>query len=526
MNTDLKAVVSGLLQRDSQERMALGMLLDQYTHISGKLMVFRQEMGGSESYLASAPLAWVAQNVHFAFQLPLFRQKANPDSGEMEIDRETIDEVMQRQLDWTRQAVLAQYLAMRKNHKFPPLLLVATQAWVDDKKADEWGADGHAIRSAANFRALDSNGDIGLLDVEGDTSIYALDGQHRLLGIKGLMDLVSTGSLPIWDKKRNRQVDTLTIADLEKEGISATQLAKLAHERVGIELMSAVMPSETRPESKRRVRSIFVHVNMAAVKVTGGEGHQLDEDNGFAIIAKHVAVGHPMFLDGKGVNMKNNTIAERSTDFTTLQTLVAVAHGLLQARYARWKPEKKGLMPQRPDEAELDEAEKTLTDFFAQVGELPSVQRMLQGTGTPALRNFAEFEGEGHVLFRPVGQIALATAVGDLVYTRPGPTMTMVEVFRRLKRLDAAGTLSQIDAPSSPWWGVLYDSQRKRMLVAGLPLAMKLFTYLLGGGEPDETKREKLRSEFAAARTMANGKAMDLSGDEVDPATLMLPNPA
>lgn len=525
MSTDFSSVVSGLLQRDAQERLALGMLLDRFGDISGKLFSFRQEMGGTESYLTSAPLAWVAQNVHFAFQLPLFRQKADPDSGRLVIDRETIDEVMQRQLDWSRQAILAQYLATRKYHKFPPLLLVVTQGWVDESNADEWGADGHAIKSAASFNALDSKGRLGLLEVDGGMSIYALDGQHRLLGIKGLMDLVSTGALPIWDKTRSKQKDTLKISDLEEQGISATDLANIAHETVGIEIISAVVPGETRTESKRRVRSIFVHVNMAAVKVAGGESYQLTEDNGFAIVAKHIAVGHPMFLDGQRVNMKSNTISERSTDFTTLQTLVAVSEGLLEGKYSHWGPGKKGLMPIRPDETEIEEGQENVTEFFARLGDLPNIRRMLQGTPTPELRNFLEQEGEGHVLYRPVGQIALAQAVGDLMFGRPGGGMKMEEIFRRLVRLDATGALSKIDQPSSPWWGVMYDPQRRRMLVAGQPLATRLFKYLLGGGESDEKVRNTLEADFAKARTMANGRAVNLTEAEVDPSSVTLPNP-
>ncbi|HAA30037.1 MAG TPA: hypothetical protein DCE56_23060, partial [Cyanobacteria bacterium UBA8553] len=65
--------------------------------------------------------------------------KFNPDTQNIEIDAETIEEIQQRPLDWSRQATLAQYLAARKHHKFPPVLVVMNQPWVDNPQAAEWG---------------------------------------------------------------------------------------------------------------------------------------------------------------------------------------------------------------------------------------------------------------------------------------------------------------------------------------------------------------------------------------------------
>ena len=57
--------------------------------------------------------------------------------------------------------------------------------------------------------------------------------------------------------------------------------------------------------------------------------------------------------------------------------------------------------------------------------ELPSIKRAAQGTSIPNLRNFSDENGEGILLFRPVGQTALAMAVGDLM----GAGETLQKIF-------------------------------------------------------------------------------------------------
>ena len=69
----------------------------------------------------------------------------------MIVDKDTIDEILQRPLNYARQSELAQYLAARKQHKFPPVLVVISQDWVDQLDSDEWDADGRAVISAARF---------------------------------------------------------------------------------------------------------------------------------------------------------------------------------------------------------------------------------------------------------------------------------------------------------------------------------------------------------------------------------------
>ena len=125
--------------------------------------------------------------------------------------------------------------------------------------------------------------------------IFALDGQHRLLGVQGLIELVRKGKLVVLDKRGKQKAGREITADAlsERYGISSSHLQTLASERIGVEFISAVVPGETRPQAKRRVRSIFVHVNRMAAPLTKGQLHQLDEDSGFALVAKKLPCHTP-----------------------------------------------------------------------------------------------------------------------------------------------------------------------------------------------------------------------------------------
>ena len=506
----LEQLTTEVLQRESQERQALSLLLDKYTTRKDKLFVQSAEMGGTQSYIGAVTLEWFAERVRFASQLPLFRQKVDPKTKKVIIDKDTVNEVLQRPIDYSRQAVLAQYLAARPKHKFPPVLVVINQAWVDNAQADEWRADGSALRSAADFTPLDSTGRFGNLDISEEIQIFALDGQHRLLGVQGLMQLLKHGKLPVLDKNgKPKASGDITIEDLEERfGIHNSDLQQLGKEIIGVEFISAVVPGETRLEAKRRVRSIFVHVNKMASPLSAGQLHQLDDDNGFALVAKSVATTHQFLIggDGKRVNWENNTISARSLNFTTLQALTEMVRGLIgdSAQYKKWIPSEKGLIPMRPEDAELESATEFFSKYVDRLEALPSIQRYVQGTFATILRNF-EVEvqdaqgnnvGEGNMLFRPVGQTALATALGVLV--TEGESLD--KIFARVSEYDSQGGFTGIDKPTSIWYGVLYDPNKKRMSIGGELLATRLMQYLFGGGLPDENLREHLRADLATAR--------------------------
>ena len=487
-----------------------------------EILVQRTNMGGSEAYIGSVTLQWLADRVKYASEMNLLSEQYQPKDNNIAIDSDTIEVIQQRPLDWSRQAALVQYLAGRTTHKFPPVLVTIDRDWIDNIHAPEWGRGGKATESAAMFMPLDGNDSFGLLDVGASVRIYALDGQHRLMGVQGLMELLRAGELPRYNKYRELVGNKITIAQL---GTSEAYLASLPQETIGIEFISAVVKGETQLEARRRIRSIFVHVNLMAIALSKGQLAQLDENDGFAIVARNIAVNHPLLKDIPGrkprVNWDSATVATKTTVLTTLQALQDMAAKYLQYQYPHWKPKaQKGLVPLRPESAELEAGIAAFSRLFDRISQFISYER-LQAEDTPTLRRFS-FEpggGEGHILFRPVGQVAFAQGVGMAVFKKE---MAETEVFRKLDRYDADGGFSHINLPQSLWYGILYDPNKKRILVSGRDLAAKLIVYLLGGVDNDFDRAE-LRRYVAEARTVGD-YAMSFEHKLVTPKEVGLPS--
>ncbi len=510
----------------SQDKNKFSDLFSKYIEENQQLLVQKTEMGGSSAYVGSVTLEWFATQVRFASFLPLLRNKYNPETDNIEIDASSIDDIQQRPLDWSRQAPLVQYLAARKNHKFPPVLAVISQSWVDDLSASEWDDNGRARKSTTDFTSLDANGQFGLLNIyEENVTIYALDGQHRLMAVQGLMEILETGKLPRYKKEKGTSNNFITIHDLiEKYRVETEYLEQLPQEKIGIEFICAVGEGETREEARRRVRSIFVHVNLMAVPLSKGQLAQLNEDDGFSIVARKIAVSHPLLEqrdDRKPrVNWNSATVAAKSTVLTTLQALKEMSERYLEHKYPHWKPLDKGLIPMRPEDEELEQAIEDFNELFDNLALLPSY-RLLEHEQTPMFRKFS-FEkdgGEGNILFRPVGQMALAKALGILIFQKG---FSIDEIFAKLRKFDSKGGFSGMDFPKSIWYGVLYDANRKRVLVAGKELATRLIIYILGGTK-DKMERAQLRKDLAKARTFED-KTVDFEGEFVEPKQVGLPS--
>lgn len=504
----------------------IGRILESYLGKSDQILVQRLEMGGSEAYIGSVSLEWFASRVRFASYLPLLRSHSPISSHNTTINADTIEIIQQRPLDWSRQASLTQYLAARKHHKFPPVLVVLNQPWVDNPQASEWDKHRKAKLSAAQFTPLDNKASLGLLNVSPHVTLFALDGQHRLMGVQGLMELLNTGKLARYRKDKKPSGGVITLEDLQTEyQVDSDYLQSLAQEKIGIEFLSAVIPGETYEQARRRIRSIFVHVNLMAVPLSKGQLAQLDENDGFSIVARKVAVTHSLLKDKPGrnprVNWDSATVAAKSTVFTTLQALKDMSERYLHPRFPHWKQvQKKGLIPLRPEDEELAAGIEAFSTFFDHLSRLLSLQRLGYDAETPELRRFS-FEkppGEGNLLFRPVGQIALAQALGILTFRKGIPLETL---FAKLQRFDTDGGFSYMETPQSLWYGILYDPNKKRILVSGRDLAVKLLVYLLGG-VTDELEKADIRRAVADARTV-EGQAMGFQGKFVEPRKVGLP---
>jgi hypothetical protein len=194
----------------------------------------------------------------------------------------------------------------------------------------------------------------------------------------------------------------------------------------------------------------------------------------------------------------------------------------LEHKFPHCKPsEKKGLIPMRPEDEELAAGIEEFSRLFDHLAGLPSYKKLENRTETPQMRRFS-FEkngGDGNILFRPVGQVALAQALGILVFKRG---LSRDRIFKKLRKYDTAGGFSHIETPQSLWYGVLYDPNKKRILVSGRDLAARLLIYIIADIK-DDFERAELRRELAEVRTI-EGKAVGFDGEFVTPREVGLPS--
>lgn len=258
-------IIGGVFERETQNRQALSMLLTQQREKGGHFLALGLHMGRTPSYLATVPLSWVAQNVRFAGDLPVFKAKGNGEPGPV-----TVDDIQKHQPDWRRQLPMATYLATSPNCKFPPLLVAGYQGWVYNDKSGAWGDDKRALKNSVNAVPLEPKGVYYDLDAK-DTNYYALDGQHRLMAILGLKELLDKGRLFSLSREGKPGEKYVTLEQIVRNVCETTnEKEEAVHERlqsvmnenhIGVEIIPAVADGESYAEARLRLHGVFADVN-------------------------------------------------------------------------------------------------------------------------------------------------------------------------------------------------------------------------------------------------------------------------
>lgn len=182
------------------------------------------------------------------------------------------------------------YLAMRRHHKFPPLLLAGYQGWVHDDRHEKWGIDGLSMNDSLTIYGLEPTGSYWGLDDSG-TQFYALDGQHRLMAILGLRDLIQTGYLHALDENRkpvgnekglhyDDVLDYISNHTGEPQTDIHERLQHLMDEGIGIEVVPSVRQGENFKEALDRLREVFADINESAKGSVSSEIPLIDGING------------------------------------------------------------------------------------------------------------------------------------------------------------------------------------------------------------------------------------------------------
>ena len=542
---DMDAILD-VMKAQQREQRVLSQLLGKLRSQTSHHLVLHVRMGEVSSYLTSVTLEWVANKVRFAADLPIFRESTE-GSKRVQVDPETVEQLQQRQPDWRRQLQMAAYLATRRHHKFPPLLLVGYQRWVYERRHDRWGTDAHAMNDSLTLRGLEPTGPYWDLD-DTETEFYALDGQHRLMAILGLRELIQNGQLHALDQERNPRkgvglsreeiVDHIHKGTGESHADIHERLQHIMDERIGIEIVPAVRMGEIYGEALQRLRQMFVDVNENAKVLSRSELVQLDETNGYRIVARRLLAKHSLFKNGTTadgeprpkVDTSRTTLPEGSNCYTTLDTLAKLVRLYLKENrtltessdFAAWEDNlvAKGIFI-RPEDSALDQGEQAMVEYFDHLETIPSHVAFIQGKPASELRK--SDDGEDNILFRPMVQTALAEAIGKLV----SRGVSLKNAFEELGRHERRGQL-KLTQRAGPWFGVLCDlSGKMRRQKRNEELCCRLFQYLLGGGIEDDFDREKLREDFAAERRPDPERdfAIDLEGNSVPTAEVRLPNP-
>lgn len=539
---DLDSITDAVQILQKQQR-ALSILLNEQRTRAGHHLALHVRMGEVSSYVTSVSLRWIAENVGFAADLPIFRESV-VGSKRIKVDQETVEQIQQRQPDWRRQLQITAYLVTRKYHKFPPLLLVGYQKWVYSEKSEQWGTDKRAMQDSLTLTGLEPSGTYWDLD-DRETKFYALDGQHRLMAILGLKDLVTTGNLHALDEHRNPK---------QKSGLSREEIVDLIHnntgedhvaiherlqhlmdERIGIEIVPAVTNGESYDNALRRLRQLFVDVNEHAKPLTTSELTQLDESNGFRVVARKIMIEHSLLRSSGGhgeridrVDTKKTTLPESSESYTTLKTLAIIVRNYLtenktlvgSENFVSWNSLVAKNVFIRPEDEMLTNGVDAMRGYFNALVRLPSHEGYINGKSASSIRKES---GDDNILFRPVAQTALAEAIGKLL-TKGS---SLENIVQELARQETRGQLKLRDK-TSPWFGVLCDPappHKMRRYKGNEMLCCRLFQYLLGGGISDDDERDHLRKDFAISRRIDEEHAVAMDGREVLIEQVRLPSP-
>jgi hypothetical protein len=104
--------------------------------------------------------------------------------------------------------------------------------------------------------------------------------------------------------------------------------------------------------------------------------------------------------------------------------------------------------------------------------------------------------------------------------------MKLGAIIETLAKKEKLGLL-KYDNHATPWYGPAVSPVTGKINRNGTQLCAELFVHLLGGGTPDEQKRNELREKFAESRRISddNNSGRDLNGKTVRLDEIDLPTP-
>ena len=536
MSDDLNQNVSQLDEMRKKTLSSLGSGFREFMNSNPNyILVSKNIMGDNISFTGSMTLDNFGKTVKFAHQMQLFSHMVETnDQGKQILKRDAgmLNDLTQREVNYKREESLVKYL-LDDSRKFPPILAVVTADWVDPKGSDSpeydkkyWDDSRNPVAKFDSCEFIPLTEDLGLLNISKDYFIYALDGQHRLLGVKGLQALADKGSITFGKKTQ----DLSQVTGIDDYPVS--NINRILNEKISIEFVVGVKKDETRSEAKERVRTLFVDINDKAQKLSKAAGAAL-KDTGYNKVAKKVLemdnfLAKDINKEGspepiKVTNLQATNPTDSSPEFTTLDILVHMAENLIQE--PSWKANSKTRLSKDEAEEKVEQHSETFAKFINKMSKLDCIDQFMNTTDMKA-SNFRIYNqkktadksfGVGNILFRRVGQITFAKAVGDLMNDPENP-MDLDKIFKKVYIFEKNGGFEKLDRPESIFYSILFDPNKSRMIVssANIKLASDLLRYVLFQPFTDE-KRENLRQDLIDKRKMRSiNKIRDYKGDNID----------
>lgn len=239
----------------------------------------------------------------------------------------------------------------------------------------------------------------GFLTLTGGEIMFPIDGQHRLRALKYAID--------------GKDSSGKDLPNFEASG-------ELAQEDVVIVLFK--FNTETS-------RKIFTKVNKYAKPTTKAQNLITDDDDVVAVITRKIA---NEVIGARMVNFKNNTLTNKSVEFTTLATLYECVGSIIDASHGKID------RTMRPDDqTERLYMQSTESEFTALVENIEHFKTILTHTDEEGDERRKELRMQ-ILLAKPIAQLCLVKAFLHIKNskTKDGRTPTDNEIFDGLNAIN------------------------------------------------------------------------------------------
>ncbi len=290
---------------------------------------------------------------------------------------------------------------------------------------------------------------IGFLLLDGNEKLFAIDGQHRVAAIH----------------------KAITVND------------SLKKEEVAIIFVSA------KKDRKNivRTRRLFSTLNRYAKPVKLADIISLDEDDAIAIITRRIIEEYKLFSKGT-INTEAKGKNIPVSDKRSITTIVALYESLDIYLCNKNKTQWKIFKTLRPSDETLNDLYLNATKFWNSLVNFFEELKSLKPSINLDVSHLRHSNG-GHLLFRPVGLLAIAHAVKMAKDNR-------VSLNKAIKRISAIS----MDLSNSPWSGLLWDDINKSMITRkeNQTIAAQLLFYMIGGNlSKIKMTEDKLKKKYA-----------------------------